>query len=109
MDICTDETSHVCSSYLYDISVQQKVRPVSAAAALLQYRTMSDEESSDEDYDFHGTTNDLHGDDMEARYPIHDCCEYEDVDALKVRMDIILRCVLQRPQSTMVCASVRQT
>jgi hypothetical protein len=46
---------------------------------------MSDEESSDEDYDFHANANDLHGEDVEARYPIHDCCDFEDVEALKVR------------------------
>ena len=46
---------------------------------------MSDEESSDEDYDFHATGNDLQGEDVEARFPIHDCCEFEDVEALKVR------------------------
>ena len=49
---------------------------------------MSDEESSDEDYDFHATANDLHGEDVEARYPIHDCCEFEDVEGLKVRSSI---------------------
>lgn len=47
--------------------------------------TMSDEESSDEEYDFHDTGNDLQGEDVEARFPIHDCCEFEDIEALKVR------------------------
>ena len=52
---------------------------------------MSDEESSDEDYDYHATGNDLHGEEVEARFPIHDCCEFEDVEALKVRSCIAVR------------------
>jgi hypothetical protein len=42
--------------------------------------SMSDEESSDDDYDY--------GDESNAgkkRFPIHDCCEFGDVEALKVR------------------------
>jgi hypothetical protein len=54
--------------------------------------TMSDEESSDEDYDYHATTNEIHGEDCEARYPVHDCCEFDDVDALKVKTSNEIDC-----------------
>jgi hypothetical protein len=67
---------------------------------------MSDEESSDEDYDFHANDNDVHGEDVEARYPIHDCCEFEDVDTLKVRS--CFRAAAEDAQLTMACTSVRQ-
>jgi len=40
---------------------------------------MIDEESSDEDFDFGAEQG------MEKRYPVHDCCEFEDAEALKVR------------------------
>ena len=69
---------------------------------------MSDEESSDEEYDFHATGNDLHGEDVEAQYPIHDCCEFEDVEALKVRSCIDVACG-RMLLSTMVRSSVCQS
>ena len=40
---------------------------------------MIDEESSDEDFDFGAEQG------MAKRYPVHDCCEFEDAEALKVR------------------------
>ena len=72
---------------------------------------MSDAESSDEDYDFHTTGNDLQGEDDEARYPIHDYCEFEDVEALKVRSCIALQVAAQNvaiDHGTMVHSSVCQ-
>jgi len=45
---------------------------------------MSDgSESEDEDYEAYVEAAHVH----ERRYPLHDCCEFEDVDALKVRKD----------------------
>ena len=72
---------------------------------------MSDAESSDEDYDFHTTGNVLQGEDDEARYPIHDYCEFEDVEALKVRSCIALQVAAQNvaiDHGTMVHSSVCQ-
>lgn len=40
---------------------------------------MSDEESSDDDYDFGAEHV------SDKRFPVHDCCEFGDVEALKVR------------------------
>jgi hypothetical protein len=42
--------------------------------------TMSDDESSDEEYNF-AAEPDLDN----KRFPLHDCCEFEDVESLKVR------------------------
>ena len=41
--------------------------------------TMSNDENSEDDYDFSAEH------DLEKRYPLHDCCEFEDVEALRVR------------------------
>jgi hypothetical protein len=41
---------------------------------------MSDEESSDEEYTYGAEA------DSDKRFPVHDCCEFGDVEALKVRM-----------------------
>jgi hypothetical protein len=45
---------------------------------------MNDEESSDDDFDFDAEQG------MAKRYPVHDCCEFEDADALKVRKHLKL-------------------
>ena len=42
--------------------------------------TMSEDSSDEEDYD---AFNDAHHT-MEKRYPLHDCCDLEDVEALRV-------------------------
>lgn len=44
---------------------------------------MADADDSDEDYDFVGDPH--HQLSIEKKYPIHDCCEFDDVDKLKVR------------------------
>lgn len=49
------------------------------------------EDMSDDDYDF--TVEQ----DTEKRYPLHDCCEFEDVQALRVRKQLIVYlCLLPR-------------
>jgi hypothetical protein len=45
---------------------------------VVRQQTMSDGESDDDDYD-HGADHEV-----ERRYPVHDCCEFDDIDALKV-------------------------
>jgi hypothetical protein len=46
---------------------------------------MSDESSShEEEYDPYADPNRL----SEKRYPLHDCCEFEDVEALRVRLEM---------------------
>ena len=51
--------------------------------------TMIDEESSDDDFDFDAEQG------MAKRYPVHDCCEYEDADALKVRKQLTVKLVAE--------------
>jgi hypothetical protein len=47
---------------------------------------MSDEESSDDDYDYDESNA------GRKRFPIHDCCEFGDVEALKVRRSLCAGC-----------------
>ena len=44
--------------------------------------TMCDVDNSDEDYEYDGEQN--HSTFVEKRYPLHDCCEFNEVDELKV-------------------------
>jgi len=46
---------------------------------------MTDESSEDDEYAF--------GDSHEAfkRYPVHDCCQYEDIEALTVSRVVIVK------------------
>ena len=43
---------------------------------------MIDDESSDDDFEFDAEQG------MAKRYPVHDCCEFEDAEALKVRTEV---------------------
>ena len=108
MNICTGVQTH-------DV-VRHNVTSTTCAVKNTHHRTprcscstiMSDAESSDEDYDFHTTGNDLQGEDDEARYPIHDYCEFEDVEALKVRSCIALQVAAQNvaiDHGALVCLS----
>ena len=45
---------------------------------------MIDDESSDDDFEFDAEQG------MAKRYPVHDCCEFEDAEALKVRTEVYL-------------------
>jgi hypothetical protein len=45
---------------------------------------MCDADNSDEDYDFHDGDHHHHIS-IEKKYPLHDCCEFDDVDTLRVR------------------------
>lgn len=53
---------------------------------------MSSDDSDDEDYDAYAAPHNM----MERRYPLHDCVEFEDVEALKVRKDPDLDLVVVR-------------
>ena len=44
---------------------------------------MSDDSSDEEDYAY----DDVHQRIIEKRFPLHDCCEFEDVEALRVRLE----------------------
>jgi len=56
---------------------------------------MSDSESDDDDYEVYGES---HHSIRDRRYPLHDCCEFEDVDALRVSSATMVtyRCVAWR-------------
>ena len=45
---------------------------------------MSTDDSDDDDYDAFVESHHI----QERRFPVHDCCEFEDIDALRVRFGI---------------------
>ena len=51
------------------------------------FLTMCDADNSDEDYDFDDGDHHHHIS-IEKKYPLHDCCEFDDVDTLRVRSKI---------------------
>jgi hypothetical protein len=50
---------------------------------------MSSDSSDDEDYDAYMETHDPHDHPDVKRYPIHDACEFDTVQALKVSITTI--------------------